>query len=349
LSSACTIFVYYSTEDRLGWDGTMDWVLLGFAVITPLSLSVGFAFRRREEALRDIAIFKSIAFQIYLAHSSWNWGKQGNDERTTNKEYDWLGHADDVLKLLLEMSDEMFHFLTLPTMSRARHRVTKQGKHEANRTVRVAYALFHSFLTEKVTRVTKRTEDLKLLGLPANEASRIRQWERILGEAVEHLRVLKMYRTPQALRSFARIFSLLLPALYAPTFAQLARDVDSLGLGIAFAIIVSLALTALFNSIIILEDPFVGHITLDGIDVREELVVLHWEQLTRARKMCFPGAEEFQYEHELNKRKHSVETQTHEAIPEIVVSPLGKKDRITSYSNLRDASGSVHERILGCE
>lgn len=237
-------------------------------------------------------------------------------------------------------------------MSRARHRVTKHGKHEANRTVRVAYTLFHSFLTEKVTRLTKRTEMLKLLGLPANEASRIRQWERILGEALEHLRVLKMYRTPQALRSFARIFSLLLPALYAPTFAQLARDADSLGLGIAFAIIVSLALTALFNSIIILEDPFVGHITLDGIDVREELIVLHWEQLTRARSMCFPGSHEFQYDHELNKRKHSVETQTqtHETISEVVVSPLRKEDRITSYIDLCGAGDSaVDESIHTCE
>ena len=153
-------------------------------------------------------------------------------------------------------------------------------------TVNAAYELFHSFYSEKFVKITQCTEVLKIRGLPANEASRIRQWEQLAGESVEHLRMLKMYRTPQALRSFARIFSLLLPPFYAPAFAQLSHDTGSLALGVAFAVIISLALTgkhimnyaivnltcltllpsvAIFNSVLILEDPFVGHITLDGI------------------------------------------------------------------------------------
>lgn len=44
----------------------MDWILLGFAVITPLSLSVGIAFRRRDRALVEIAKFKSFSFQLFL-------------------------------------------------------------------------------------------------------------------------------------------------------------------------------------------------------------------------------------------------------------------------------------------
>jgi len=42
-----------------------------------------------------------------------------------------------------------------------------------------------------------------------------------------------------------------------------------------------------------LEDPFVSHVSLDGIDVREELVVLCHQQLMVARQMLFPDAEEF--------------------------------------------------------
>ena len=81
--------------------------------------------------------------------------------------------------------------------------------------------------------------------------------------------MVKMYRSPQALRSFARIFTLLLPPFYAPTFAQVAMDVNSLGVGVSFGIITALGLTALFESLQVLEDPFTAFLALDGIDVRE--------------------------------------------------------------------------------
>ena len=60
---------------------------------------------------------------------------------------------------------------------------------------------------------------------------------------------MKNYRTPQALRSFARLFSVFLPPFYAPYFAQLAYDLNSLPMGITFAIVTSIALTSLFESI----------------------------------------------------------------------------------------------------
>jgi hypothetical protein len=121
-------------------------------------------------------------------------------------------------------------------------------------------------------------ERLKAAGLPATEISRVRQYERFIGEAIEDLRMVKMYRTPQSLRSFARLFTTLLPAFYAPAFAQVGIDLNSLGLGIAFAIITSLGLTALFESIQVLEDPFVAFITLDGIgtfDVQYSVVLIY--------------------------------------------------------------------------
>jgi len=308
LSAGSTILSYYVTRDKVDtWNGgSMDWFLLGFAVITPMSMSIGFAFKRREEALLDIARYKSYVYQIYLSQCLWDWKKNGVNIRS-NKEYmDWTRHGDQVLRILLKCTDELFHFLTLPTMSRARHRVTERGKIEASETVIAAYLLFHSLYTSKMIHLSKCTEELKKLGFPPNEASRIRQWERQMGETIEHLRMLKMYRTPQALRSFGRIFSLLLPSFYAPAFAQLAHDTDSLSLGLSFAIIVSLALTAIFNSILILEDPFVGQITLDGIDVREELVVLNWHQLLTARKEIFPDAPEFVYQLSSCKATNSI-------------------------------------------
>jgi hypothetical protein len=102
--------------------------------------------------------------------------------------------------------------------------------------------------------------------------------------------MVKMYRTPQALRSFARLFTVLLPPFYAPAFAQVAIDTDSLGIGIVNGIIVALALTGLFLSLEALEDPFTAFLALDGIDVREEFEVLYFAQLIHTRDLVFPCA-----------------------------------------------------------
>ncbi len=133
-------------------------------------------------------------------------------------------------------------------------------------------------------------EFIKNAGLPSGEVSRIRQYERFLGEAIENLRMIKSYRTPQTLRSFARLFTTLLPPFFAPTFAELAINVGSLAIGITFALITALCLNALLEGVEILEDPFVAFVTLDGIDVREEFKVLHWQQLVNARNYIFQKA-----------------------------------------------------------
>eukprot|EP00978_Attheya_sp_CCMP212_P015217 scaffold39179_cov50-Attheya_sp.AAC.7 len=273
--------------------GGMDWVILGFAVITPMSISINAAFARRERALINITKVRSCAFQIYTAHSLWDWGTRGKSGRASCTDIDWLEHSDAVMEQLVGITDELCRFLTLPTFSRSRHRLMHSGRKEAARTVEVAYRLLDNLYTQRITRLMIYDERLKAAGLPATEISRVRQYERFIGEAIEDLRMVKMYRTPQSLRSFARLFTTLLPAFYAPAFAQVGIDLNSLGLGIAFAIVTSLGLTALFESIQVLEDPFVAFITLDGIDVREEFQVLHWQQLVNTRDIIFPLADPY--------------------------------------------------------
>ena len=273
------------------------------AVVTPITVSIGMAFRRRELALYHIARLRSFSFQFYLAHSIWNWdGGQGRDKAlcmdsvnndSNQKKMDWLKHTDQVLEHLIGIGDELSRFLTLPTSSRTYHRMLKSGRMEAAEIVELQYKLFDSLYTKRVTKLTQMTELLKSKGLSATEGSRLRQYERYIGEAVEGLRMIKMYRTPQSLRSFGRLFTLILPPLYAATFSQLAIDLQSLAMGILFAVITPLCLTALFESMTNLEDPFVGWTTLDGIDVAEELEVLHWHQLKSVRLELYPDAEPF--------------------------------------------------------
>lgn len=171
--------------------------------------------------------------------------------------------------------------------------MTKSGRREAARTAEVAYLLYDSLYTHRMTKLTLLSEKVKLAGLGASEASRVRQYERWMGDAIENLRMIKSYRTPQTLRSFTRIFATLLPPFFAPTFAQLGYTTN-LGYGITLAVITSLCLNALVEGIDILEDPFVGFVTLDGIDVREEFQVLHYQQLVTVRNQIYPDAKKYE-------------------------------------------------------
>ena len=176
-----------------------------------------------------------------------------------------LAHADEALVQLMQLGSELHRFLTLPQFSNARHRVTKAGREEASCTAHVSFLLYETVLVTRMTRLTQLVEDLKRSGLALPEAIRFRRWEQILCGAVEELRNYKIYRTPQALRSFAWIFTAFLPPLYGPQFARLARDAENLALGIVFGLLSSLTLTVLFVASSMLEDPFVVHLAMDGI------------------------------------------------------------------------------------
>jgi hypothetical protein len=289
-----TLYWYFAYLDDSNWNGgSMDFVLLAFALTAPISASLSLAFQRRERALIAIADFRSWSYHLYLAHSLWDWSDEKGGRVNAEIDgvlVDWVEHCDAVMAQLIGIGDELSRFLNLPTTSRSRHRMTKQGRKEAARTIEVAYHLLESMSTQRMTRLIMYSERLKKIGLPATEGSRLRQYERFLSNVIEQLRTIKMYRTPQAFRSFARIFTLVLPPFYAPTFAQVAKDVNSLGMGVAFGIITALGLTALFESLQILEDPFTAFLTLDGIDVHEELEVLHFAQLVNTRNLIFVDA-----------------------------------------------------------
>mmetsp|Transcript_2108 Transcript_2108/g.4444 ORF Transcript_2108/g.4444 Transcript_2108/m.4444 type:complete len:517 (-) Transcript_2108:872-2422(-) len=216
-----------------------------------------------------------------------------NETKNEKIPLDWLNHSDTLLTHLITLSDSLHQYLTLPTTTRARHRVTTKGISEAKTVFLTAQSLFTLNTSGRMVSISQLCEALKYRGLPGNEASRIRQWENFMTTAMEELKMVKEYRTPQALRSFGRLFTLLLPPLYAPTYVQVARDSNSLALGIVIGIVTSLALTGLFECLTHLEDPFVANVTLDGIDVREELVVLTYGELMMARSMLFPDAEKF--------------------------------------------------------
>lgn len=162
----------------------MNWVLLSFAVITPMSASIGMAFTRRDKALEHLAVIKSTLFNICSAHACWDWCKAGKASTgRAGSDLDWLEHMDNVLDASLKLCMELTRMLTLPCASRARHRVTPFGRKEALEIGAVLHKLNRSVL-ERMNTLTDLCEVFKKEGLPPNEATRIRQWERFVAERI---------------------------------------------------------------------------------------------------------------------------------------------------------------------
>jgi hypothetical protein len=273
----------------------VNWTLLSFAVITPMSVSLRLSFRRREAALRCFAELRSTFIELHLAHLCWDWRKPPGSKPTGRaaSSVNWLEHSDGVLRDILEITDLLTRYLTLPNANRSRHRLLPPCRRDAAQLLALS-AKFQDSIVHHMCYISDYCEILKQEGLPPNEASRIRQWERFIMEYVEELRMIKHYRTPQALRSFARLFSVLLPPLYAPYFADLARQVESLGFAIIFTIITSLALAGLFETIYQMEDPFEPVVArLDGVRVEEEFCYVYRKRFLIMREHYFKDAPPF--------------------------------------------------------
>lgn len=78
LTIGMTIYTYNRVDDRNEFTtfngSTISWVLLTFVTITPMSASIAMAFRRRDEALMNIARMHAVFSNIYSSHALWDWG-----------------------------------------------------------------------------------------------------------------------------------------------------------------------------------------------------------------------------------------------------------------------------------
>lgn len=112
----------------------------------------------------------------------------------------------------------------------------------------------------------------------------------MMGMAFERLTAIKEYRTPRAFRSFARVYILLVGAMYGPDYLALARGADgegeNLGEALVYACLIQLVMAGLFNVMLGLEDAFArrgGRGQLDSVKV-PELVEVTRRQLMRIER-----------------------------------------------------------------
>jgi len=192
------------------------------AVIFPIVFSIGGAYKRRENALREYGSLKAHGRAIFFAARDW---PQQSDEDTKTRTITLLG---DFLKacrrLFTEPIDQM------------------PGNEEA------VYKVFSQLSSHIISLRNDK-------GLASGEASRCNQYLSKMIIAFESVKHIYQYRTPRALRLYSDIFIVVLPILYGPYFAYISKDF-SRGLEYLLPILFSVVLVTLDQIQENLENPF---------------------------------------------------------------------------------------------
>jgi predicted membrane chloride channel (bestrophin family) len=193
--------------------------LIGIAIIFPIVFSIDAAYKRREEALRHFASFRSRAVAVYFAYRDWAPSSEEHGERGAELVLDLFTRA----KAYFETRDP------------------------AAADLKLVYSAF--------SRVSSANEDLRNAGVSGSEISRVNQYLAELMVEFEAMRNIHTYRTPISLRAYSHIFLNSFPIVFGPYFAYLGQQYyPAVGYGVA--VLYSLVLVSLDNIQEHLEDPF---------------------------------------------------------------------------------------------
>lgn len=264
ISAATTLFYCRTSIGGHVFAGNLSWTFISFAVVFPLTYSIGEAFKRREEALRELAGLKATIYNVCLAHTDWSWGTDPDKGRDLLPKVFVENTKEIILGALQEMREGLAHCEYKPdpwveAMVWVGGPELRALQHQASQLLRD-----RSFtVSKRFQQLSLAVENMKALGLPGPEASRIRQFAMIAQAHWEKLCMIKNYRTPQATRAFARIYILLHPFFFGPYYAYVAGSLAPRGsshtdeyFAMALSILTSLAMVGLFNVRYALEDPF---------------------------------------------------------------------------------------------
>ena len=212
-------------------------------IVFPLAFSINTDFQRREKVLEDLAIYKSSGMAWYFCMREW--------KDAAELDVTWMTAVHGKLKSLL------FHL----------HEYLSTHKIERRKTIlRVMY--------EDFSDANQLIEEVRASQLPANSAliSRALHLVNMMCLSFERLRVIREYRSPRSIRSFNKVFIMLLPIILAPYFVHLGlKDKDNnTWQPYYIAVFVTFVFSALQGVQDKLDDPFDGmsedDINLDTID-----------------------------------------------------------------------------------
>ncbi|RHY21144.1 hypothetical protein DYB25_006118 [Aphanomyces astaci] len=208
-------------------------------------------------------VVKAIMSNVLMANAIWDWGKHDRAKLPPD-------HAVRTKAILVGILSDLGRVLMLPTFTRGRHRFTTSGMHEAKEFMHAFHYLCRR-ITFSTTLLHRQVEVMKDAGLPANEASRINQYHWYIQARIDKLCHIKLYRTPQATRSFTRLCILALPLLYGPYYVYIATaGTTNFAFALTLSMATSLIMIGIFNVEKALEDPFTEE-GLDGVKVERAM------------------------------------------------------------------------------
>ena len=196
--------------------------LIATSIVFPVVFSIGGAYKRRESALDQYGIMKAHGKAIYFAAR------------------DWLEDPD---KEVLDKTRKRLYELFFACRILFTEPVSEMRENE-NR-VYDAFSSLSKFI---------KTE-LRGNGLAGGEVSRCNQYLSKTMVSFERIKHVYQYRTPRTLRAFSDVFVTVLPALYGPYFAHIAKDFDP-HLIYVMPVLFSFILVSLDNIQEHLENPF---------------------------------------------------------------------------------------------
>jgi len=263
----------------------MNWSIVSLAVVFPITQGIGMGFRRREQALRDLSQVLGCTRSVWEAVQTWQIqpkGPRAADPASVYKAGEWVRAVEAYDRVQQRELQHLFHsflaalitYFDCVRAGRARHTVGWHQEEQAHLfcTLREQRAIVDSHISQ----MRRLIQDVKLKGLPGGEAHRIDNYINMIGVGFERLCAIKEYRTPRAFRAFARVYILLVGAMYGPDYIMLARSDDGDESNIIFALVYScliqLVMAGLFNVMLGLEDAFArrgGRGQLDSIKVPE--------------------------------------------------------------------------------
>lgn len=205
----CTLF-YWHWGQHLS--ANMSWNIVSLAVIFPISQGIGMGFKRREQALGEFGHLLGNVRALWGAVHSWKVKHEGEWVRCVElMEQDERAAVDSLFE---EFLAALVAYFDVPRVGRARQ-IAGCGGEEQAELVEISHEQ-RLKVDSGIGRMQRLVQHLKTLGLPGGEAHRLDQYISKVGIAFERLCCLKEYRTPQAFRAFARVYILLIGALYGP-------------------------------------------------------------------------------------------------------------------------------------
>ena len=232
---------------------------ISLVIVFPITASIQLAFGRRERALDALAGFRANLVALMLAHRDWDWPPHGVQKDGHER------HLAEVRACLVLLCRAMRDYLALPLVGRSRHLFTVSGAKERMR-IHPLKEMYGAHLTLGWSRLSVAVEALKARGLPASEASRMNQYMLFANMFSERLRNAKNYRTPQALRAFARLYIAAHCFFTGPYYAWIALT-SSLAFALCLSIFTAVSMVGLLRVAISLEDPFDQRDGLDDVHV----------------------------------------------------------------------------------